>query len=93
MAHLAEARGVWGPFLVVAPASTLHNWDRELQQFTPGFKVCLSLLFNLSLLLYNAMGSSILHACPSLDIIVKNIFRIVTPISHPTGNLQASCLL
>lgn len=39
MAHLAEARGVWGPFLVVAPASTLHNWDRELQQFTPGFKV------------------------------------------------------
>lgn len=37
--HLAEARGVWGPFLVVAPASTLHNWDRELQQFTPGFKV------------------------------------------------------
>lgn len=39
LAHLAEARGVWGPFLVVAPASTLHNWDRELQQFTPGFKV------------------------------------------------------
>jgi len=39
LAHLAEARGVWGPFLVVAPASTLHNWDRELSQFTPGFKV------------------------------------------------------
>lgn len=39
LAHLAEARGVWGPFLVVAPASTLHNWDKELSSFTPGFKV------------------------------------------------------
>jgi hypothetical protein len=39
LCHLAEARGVWGPFLVVAPASTLHNWDKELSQFTPGFKV------------------------------------------------------
>jgi DNA helicase INO80 len=39
LCHLAEARGVWGPFLVVAPASTLHNWDKELSSFTPGFKV------------------------------------------------------
>jgi hypothetical protein len=39
LAHLAEARGVWGPFLVVSPASTLHNWDKELSSFTPGFKV------------------------------------------------------
>lgn len=30
MAHLAEEKNIWGPFLVVAPASTLHNWDNEV---------------------------------------------------------------
>lgn len=39
LTHLAEEKGVWGPFLVVAPASTLHNWDSELQQFCPGLRV------------------------------------------------------
>lgn len=40
MAHLAELEGVWGPFLVVTPASTLHNWIAEIQKFTPDLKVC-----------------------------------------------------
>ncbi|GMH38993.1 hypothetical protein BSKO_06891 [Bryopsis sp. KO-2023] len=39
MAHLAEEKNIWGPFLVVAPSSTLHNWDSELSQFFPSFKV------------------------------------------------------
>ena len=26
MAHIAETKGVWGPFLVVVPVTTLHNW-------------------------------------------------------------------
>ncbi len=39
MLHLAEDKGIWGPFLVVAPASTLHNWDNELHHFCPAFKV------------------------------------------------------
>jgi len=26
MAHIAESKGVWGPFLVVVPVTTLHNW-------------------------------------------------------------------
>jgi len=26
MAHIAEHKGVWGPFLVVVPVTTLHNW-------------------------------------------------------------------
>jgi len=41
LAHLAESKGVWGPFLVISPASTLHNWDRELHTFLPEFKVCI----------------------------------------------------
>ncbi|KAJ8308012.1 LOW QUALITY PROTEIN: hypothetical protein KUTeg_012886 [Tegillarca granosa] len=39
LAHLAEAQGIWGPFLVVAPASTLHNWQQECARFLPKFKV------------------------------------------------------
>ena len=26
MAHLAEKKNVWGPFLIVVPVTTLHNW-------------------------------------------------------------------
>ncbi|XP_045175663.2 chromatin-remodeling ATPase INO80-like [Mercenaria mercenaria] len=39
LAHLAEANGIWGPFLIVAPASTLHNWQQECSRFIPKFKV------------------------------------------------------
>ncbi|XP_050405390.1 chromatin-remodeling ATPase INO80 [Patella vulgata] len=39
LAHLAEAQGIWGPFLIIAPASTLHNWQQECQRFLPKFKV------------------------------------------------------
>ncbi|KAK4446841.1 putative DNA helicase ino80 [Podospora aff. communis PSN243] len=39
MAYLAEKYDIWGPFLVVAPASTLHNWQQEIAKFVPQFKV------------------------------------------------------
>ncbi|KAI8053333.1 P-loop containing nucleoside triphosphate hydrolase protein [Syncephalis plumigaleata] len=39
MAHLAENHSLWGPFLVVAPAVTLHNWHQEISRFVPDFKV------------------------------------------------------
>lgn len=39
LCHIAESSGVWGPFLVISPASTLHNWQQELQRFVPDFKV------------------------------------------------------
>ncbi|KAL2261930.1 hypothetical protein VTK26DRAFT_2965 [Humicola hyalothermophila] len=39
MAYLAEKYDIWGPFLVVAPASTLHNWQQEITKFVPEFKV------------------------------------------------------
>jgi len=39
MAYLAEVHDIWGPYLVVAPASTLHNWQQELAKFVPEFKV------------------------------------------------------
>jgi len=38
LAHTAESYGVWGPFLVVTPASTLHNWQQEIARFVPDFK-------------------------------------------------------
>ncbi|ORZ27824.1 SNF2 family N-terminal domain-domain-containing protein [Lobosporangium transversale] len=38
MAYLAETQNIWGPFLVIAPASTLHNWQQEFTKFTPDLK-------------------------------------------------------
>lgn len=39
LAHLAETRGIWGPFIVIAPTSTLPNWVAEITKFYPQFKV------------------------------------------------------
>ncbi|QKX60870.1 uncharacterized protein TRUGW13939_08016 [Talaromyces rugulosus] len=39
MAYLAEIHNIWGPFLVIAPASTLHNWQQEIARFVPNIKV------------------------------------------------------
>lgn len=39
LAYLAETHDIWGPFLVVTPASTLHNWQQEITKFVPDFNV------------------------------------------------------
>ncbi|XBW35127.1 hypothetical protein QEN19_000690 [Hanseniaspora menglaensis] len=39
LANLAENHNIWGPFLVVTPVSTLHNWVQEIQKFVPDFKI------------------------------------------------------
>lgn len=38
LAHLAEDKNIWGPFLVVAPASVLNNWADEISRFCPDLK-------------------------------------------------------
>lgn len=38
MSYLAEVHDIWGPFLVIAPSSTLHNWQQEITKFTPALK-------------------------------------------------------
>ena len=38
LAYLAEHHNIWGPFLVIAPSSTLHNWQQELVRFVPRLK-------------------------------------------------------
>jgi SNF2 family DNA or RNA helicase len=38
IAYLAETHDIWGPFLVVTPTSTLHNWQQEITRFVPSIK-------------------------------------------------------
>lgn len=39
LAHIVEKKGVYGPFLVIAPKSTLFNWKEEIEKFCPALKV------------------------------------------------------
>ncbi|RZF37180.1 hypothetical protein LSTR_LSTR009705 [Laodelphax striatellus] len=39
LCHIAEKYSFWGPFLIISPASTLHNWQQEMARFVPDFKV------------------------------------------------------
>ncbi|KAG0597031.1 hypothetical protein M758_UG305700 [Ceratodon purpureus] len=39
LGHLAEDKNIWGPFLVVAPASVLNNWADEVNRFCPDLRI------------------------------------------------------
>lgn len=39
MTHIAEKKGGWGPFLVIAPTTTLFNWKFECSKFSPRLKI------------------------------------------------------
>lgn len=39
LAYLCETEDNWGPFLVVSPKATLHNWQQEVTRFCPELKV------------------------------------------------------
>src|SRR5260221_3221754 len=39
LAYLKHYRDISGPYLVVVPKSTLQNWSREFEKWSPDFKV------------------------------------------------------
>ena len=39
LSHIAYTKNRWGPFLIVSPSSTLHNWQQEFQRFCPILKI------------------------------------------------------
>ena len=39
LAHISENKHNCGPFLIVAPSSTLYNWQMEIKRFCPSLKV------------------------------------------------------
>ena len=41
LAHLIEARGISGPFLIVSPSSVLSNWEAELCTWAPDLRILL----------------------------------------------------
>ena len=58
--------GIWGPFLIISPASTLHNWQQELEKFAPDFKIV------------PYWGSPNVSSLQILTTTLKEIFSIVT---------------
>ncbi|KTG02378.1 hypothetical protein cypCar_00015022 [Cyprinus carpio] len=36
---MGQRENIWGPFLIISPASTLNNWHQEFSRFVPKFKV------------------------------------------------------
>lgn len=36
---ILQRENIWGPFLIISPASTLNNWHQEFARFVPKFKV------------------------------------------------------
>ncbi|XP_069057791.1 helicase SRCAP [Pleurodeles waltl] len=39
LAHLAIAKGNWGPHLIIVPTSVMLNWEMELKRWCPSFKI------------------------------------------------------
>ena len=39
LSFLSSVRQLWGPFLIVCPNSTLHQWQQEVSKFCPALKV------------------------------------------------------
>jgi SNF2 family DNA or RNA helicase len=39
LSYLSATKDCWGPFLIVAPNSTLHQWQQEVSRFVPSLKV------------------------------------------------------
>lgn len=39
LTHISEKKSNWGPFLIVAPSTTLYNWINELEKFAPALKI------------------------------------------------------
>jgi DNA helicase INO80 len=37
--HISEKKNNWGPFLIVAPSTTLYNWINELEKFAPTLSI------------------------------------------------------
>ena len=38
LAYLKESKGIDGPHLVIAPKSTISNWQREVERWCPLLK-------------------------------------------------------
>ncbi|RXM96057.1 Vacuolar protein sorting-associated protein 18-like [Acipenser ruthenus] len=87
LAHLAERDNIWGPFLIISPASTLNNWHQEFTRFVPKFKVTL---------LSNGFAVDMYQAilCDRLLQVLLSPFapdHIHQSLFHRKGNNEGSC--
>jgi hypothetical protein len=71
--HVIEVKGDTGPFLIIAPLSTITNWALEFRKWAPTIEVSLTRALSLSLSLsvclclsISLAGSLALPLCPAL---------------------------
>ncbi len=69
-------KNIWGPFLVVAPNSTLHQWQQELSKFCPDLKV-------------GSRGAAVIDSC---DIVnhrpVADLFWLIPQVLPYWGSIK-----
>lgn len=75
IAHIAMMieRKVMGPFLVVAPLSTLPNWISEFKRFTPEVRACAWALVLFSLAPLGSDAKAWLSCCPVSCVFVPGV--------------------
>ncbi len=102
LAHLACEKQIWGPHLIVAPASVLLNWEIELKRWCPSFKI-LSYYGSLKERKNKRNGWSkpnAFHICiTSYNLVVQdhNVFRrkkwhyLILDEAHHIKNFKSQC--
>ncbi len=60
-----QSENIWGPFLIISPASTLNNWHQEFSRFVAKFKVSVAAVQG-NTCTCNRSLSLALFQCPSL---------------------------
>ena len=94
--HLQHQK-TWGPFLIVSPASTLHNWQQECTRFVPRFKVLSADTCNMhDMYRMPCMVACNLHVYMHVDVFALKVeivaISIKLSVVVSTTTLKAKCV-
>jgi len=85
LAHLAQFHKKPGPFLIVAPSSTLNNWHQEFNKFLPSFKVlpyCGSINQRKEIRLHWNYNYSECNPIAPFNVLITSYQLVVSDVTH-----------